>query len=72
MEDERGIWCWCLRFEGKILDDVAVELGIYDGMPVTLYYEDPEHYFEEEAILGHIQCPGWDKRWSALYERAEP
>jgi hypothetical protein len=66
MDDDRGTWCWCLRHEGTLLDEAAPALGAYDGMPVTLFYEDPEEEFEVEAILGHIAEPGWDVRWMAL------
>ena len=65
MADERGLWCWCLRYEGKTLDDVASSLGLYDGMPVILYYEDPSEEWEMDAVLGHIAKPGWTM-WMAL------
>ena len=55
-----------MRYQGALLDEVASSLGAYDGMPVTLYYEDPAEEFEIDAILGHIAQPGWDKRWMAL------
>jgi hypothetical protein len=52
MEDERGSWCWCLKYEERSLDDVAQSLGLLDGMPVTLFYEDEADEFEVDAILG--------------------
>ena len=48
------------------MDEVARSLGAYDGMPVTLYYEDPGEEFEVEAILGHIAEPDWGTRRMAL------
>jgi len=66
MGDDRGVWCWCLRHQGTLLDEVAPSLGAYDGMPVTLYYEDPGEEFEVEAVLGHIAEPGWNAMWMAL------
>jgi len=29
-------WCWLLRHDGKLLDDVAGILDLRDGLPVTL------------------------------------
>jgi len=66
MEDDRGVWCWLLRHNGTLLDDVATSLEIYEGMPVTLYYEDPADEFEVDAILGHLVEPGWNNMWMAL------
>ena len=66
MGDDRGKWCWLLRHQGTLLDEIAASLEIYDGMPVTLYYEDPSEEFEVEAILGHVDEPGWNTRWMAL------
>jgi hypothetical protein len=66
MKDDRGVWCWLLRHQGALLDEVAVPLGLYDGMAVTLYYEDPVDEFEVDAILGHLAEPGWNTRWMAL------
>jgi hypothetical protein len=45
--------CWCLRHGDPLrpLDDVAEELGLQAGMPVTLYYEDPSEEFEVSASL---------------------
>ena len=64
MEDDRGVWC--LRHDERILDEVAAELGLRDGQPVTLYYEDEAEEFEVDAILGHIEMSGWDTKWMAL------
>jgi hypothetical protein len=69
MEDDRGHWCWCLRYGGKTLDEVAASLQIYEGMPVTLYYEDPVEEFEMDAKLGHGKEPGGEGRWMALFDQ---
>jgi hypothetical protein len=66
MEDQRGVWCWLLRYDEQSLDSVAPSLGLIDGMPVTLYYEDPGEEFEVDAILGQIADPGWNQIWMAL------
>jgi hypothetical protein len=66
MEDERGVWCWLLRHQGKLLDEVAGTLQLNDGMSVTLYYEDEADEFEVTAVLGHIAEPGWQQMWMAL------
>ena len=66
MEDERGAWCWLLRHDGKLLDDVAASLGLRDGLAVTLYYADAADEFEVDAVLGHIATPGWTTMWMAL------
>ncbi|QJP17353.1 hypothetical protein G3545_29155 [Starkeya sp. ORNL1] len=66
MEDDRGMWCWLLRHDGKLLDEVATTLDLRDGLFVTLYYEDPGEEFEVDAVLGHIAEPGWDTMWMAL------
>ena len=68
IEDERGRWCWLLRHDGKILDEVAGSLGVYEGMPVIIYYEDDCEEFECDAILGHITKPGWTDTWMALFD----
>jgi hypothetical protein len=66
MEDDRGVWCWLLRHNGILLDEVAATLNVQDGLAVTLYYEDPGEEFEVDAVLGHIAKPGWDAMWMAL------
>jgi len=66
MEDDRGVWCWLLRHNGKLLDDVAATLKLQEGLAATLYYEEPGDYFEVDAVLGHIAKSGWDTMWMAL------
>ena len=56
-KDARGVYCWCVRHDGQPLDEVAEALGLPDGMPVTLYYEDEADEFEYDAVLGH--CGGY-------------
>jgi hypothetical protein len=45
--------CWCLRYGDPMrhLDEVADELGLSEGMPVTLFYEDDSEEFEVSATL---------------------
>ncbi len=57
-----------LRSNGQILDDVASELGLFDGMLVTLLYDDPGEEFEMDGVLGHIADPNW-QMWMALYDQ---
>jgi hypothetical protein len=56
-----GGWCWCLRHNGRLLDEVAGELHLSEGQAVTLYYEDPAEEFEFDAVLSYR-----DGRWQAL------
>jgi hypothetical protein len=57
--------CWLLRYgpDMKLLDEVAEELGLTSGMPVTLYYEDPSEEFEVSAVLQRSDHNG--KKWLA-------
>jgi len=66
MEDDCGGWCWLLRHNEKLLDEVAASLDLYEGMPVTLYYEDTAEEFEVDAIVGHVAEPVWDAMRVAL------
>ncbi len=66
MEDDRGVWCWLLRHDERLLDKVGDMLGLRDGLPVTLFYEDSGEEVEVDAVLGHIATPGWDAMWMAL------
>jgi len=61
--------CWCLRYGvtpahvGRPLDEVAEDLGLHAGMPVTLFYEDPGEEFEVSAVLEeHEGAPRWQAR----------
>ncbi len=69
IEDERGVWCWCLRYDGRVLDEVAETLGLVEGMAVTLYYEDDCDSFEYDATLGHVSDPHWRGMWMALFDQ---
>lgn len=68
MEDERGAWCWALRYQDRPLDQIAAMLGLYDGMPVTLHYQGADGDVELDAVLGHVARPGWDVMWVALFD----
>ncbi len=70
MEDDRGKWCWCLRYEGKILDECENDLQLRYGMAVTLFYEDDSEEFEFDAVLGHVPIPEWCNIWMALIDDA--
>ena len=48
--DEDG-WCWCLRHDGRLLDDCASELQLKEGMSVVLYYADDAEEFEFDGVL---------------------
>ena len=47
-----------------MLDEAALELGLTDGMPVVLYYEDPAETFEFEGTV-HFR----EGRWIAKASR---
>ncbi len=68
LEDDRGMWCWCLRHNGRVLDEVADELGLHEGMPVVIFYEDDADEFEYDATLGHSADPHWMGMWMARFE----
>lgn len=65
-----GPVCWCLRYGvkpgqiGQPLDEVAEELKLRAGMPVTLFYEDDAEEFEVSAVLEvhHGTGPHWQAR----------
>jgi hypothetical protein len=58
--------CWNLRYGGdnKLLDELASELRLIDGMQVILYYEDPSEEFVVRASL--IAPSDEHGRWQAL------
>ena len=56
-------WCWCLRHQGVLLDDVAAELGLTDGQTVVVYYEDASEEFEFDAVLSQR-----NGRWRAKHD----
>lgn len=58
-------WCWCLRFNGKLLDDIAGELKLSEGQRVVLFYQDPSEEFELDAVLSLR-----DGRWQAKYDES--
>lgn len=46
-------WCWCLRYDGRSLDECANELSLKEGMPAILYYADEIEEFEFDGILSY-------------------
>ena len=60
-----GSICWCLRYGSPLrdLDEFTEELGLRDGMPVVLYYEDESEEFEVSAVLIETATrPHWHAR----------
>ena len=65
-----GPICWCLRYGvtleqlGRPLDEVAEELQLRAGMPVTLYHIDELEEFEYCAVLELHEgtLPRWQAR----------
>jgi hypothetical protein len=70
LEDNRGLWCWCLRYNERGLDEFTDELGLYDGMPVVIFYQDTLDEFEYDAFLGHSPDPHWMGMWMARFEES--
>jgi hypothetical protein len=68
LQDDRGMWCWCLRHNGRALDEFTDELALYEGMPVIIYHEDLTEEFEYDAVLGRSADPSWAVMWMARYE----
>jgi hypothetical protein len=63
-------WCWCLLYKKQPLDDVAAELGLVEGMPVTLFYTDPSEELEVDGILSLRNPNSWGPRWHAQYDKS--
>jgi hypothetical protein len=63
--------CWCLRHGvkleqgGKPLDEVAEELQLRAGMPVTLFYMDESEELEVSAVLEEHDDGSPGNRWRA-------
>ena len=56
-------WCLCYGLPLRDLDEFAEELGLHDGMPVMLYYEDESEEFEVSAVLVETTTrPRWHAR----------
>jgi hypothetical protein len=49
-----------------LLDDAAEKLGLYEGIPVILYYSDLSDEFEYDAVLGHANTSFGKDIWMAL------
>jgi hypothetical protein len=50
--DQDG-WCHLIRHEGRLIDEVAAELRLVEGMAVILFYADPAEEFEYDGFLSH-------------------
>jgi hypothetical protein len=46
-------WCHLIRHEGRLIDEVAAELGLVEGMAVILFNADPAEEFEYDGIVSH-------------------
>ena len=57
-------WCHLLRYDGRTLEEVAKDIGLTEGMPVVLYYEDPGEEFEFDGTV-HFK----EGRWLAKANR---
>lgn len=59
-------WCWCLRYQGRDLDELGWELNLRNGMSVVLFYEDLSEEFEFDGTLSSFPDPGSGAtRWMA-------
>ena len=63
--DGEGAWCWCLRYNGMLLDEVAPDLNLSEGQTVVLFYEDPAEEFEFDATLSFR-----NGQWMALPDKS--
>jgi len=57
-----------LRYNGHVLDELTEELGLYEGMPVVIFYEDDADEFEYDATLGGSTDLQWMGMWMARFE----
>jgi hypothetical protein len=62
--------CRCIRYNHRRLEEVAGDLGFYDGMPVVVFYEDPGEEFEFDGVL-ELRPDGTEggQRWVAVVDR---
>ena len=51
-------WCHLARYDGRLLDDAASDLGLTEGMAVVLYYKDPGEEFEFDGTV-HLREGRW-------------
>jgi hypothetical protein len=64
-------WCYCLRVDGRELNDVAAELGVYEGMPVVVFYEDCADEFEFDGVLSfRSSLPLSGPEWVAIVDES--
>jgi hypothetical protein len=62
---------WALRIDGAFIADVAERLGLYDGMPVIIYYTDESEEFEFDGTLFFRPIgPSPEPRWVASVDHA--
>jgi hypothetical protein len=64
-------WCYCLLVDGRKLKDVAAELGVYEGMPVVVFYEDCADEFEFDGVLSfRSSLPLSGPEWVAIVDES--
>src|SRR5262245_35815460 len=51
-------WCHLARHDGRLVNDVASELGLTEGMAVVLDYKDPGEEFEFDGTV-HFREGEW-------------
>jgi len=62
-------WYCALHHGGSRLDDVAEELGVREGMPVTVYNDEPGDEFEFDGFLGlRPSLPPPAPQWVAIID----
>jgi hypothetical protein len=44
---------WTLRLDGRLIDEIVGELGLYEGMPVTVWDDggDPDDLMEMDGVM---------------------
>jgi hypothetical protein len=64
---ENGRWvCWCLRYEGNLLEHCSERFNLKVNKPVILFYSDgPEG---EEVELDGVLVKGQMVKWEAKYD----
>lgn len=61
-------WCWLLRHNGRLLDEIAEELGLHDGKAVVIFDDGngpEEDDMEFDAVLSLRETTD-SHRWMAL------
>ena len=62
-------WCYCLRVDGRELNDVAAQLGVYEGMPVVVFYEDCANEIDG-ALSFRWPLPLSSPEWVAIVDKS--